>query len=98
MRKIYFKISIVFFLDDFFQREIGMCGSKENLNGNYNSIQVAKIECNKDNHCVGIQEKKGTFQPCRNGVKKPPKGRVYIHEKQVVTGMSLFIFSCLNVN
>ena len=84
------------FLDDFFQGEKGLCGRKENLLGHYNTIQVAKIECNKDNHCIGIQEINGIFQPCRDGLKKPGRGgRYYIHEKQVVTGMSLFIFSCL---
>ena len=69
-----------------------MCGSKENLLGNYNSIQVAKIECNKDNHCIGIQENIGIFQPCRNGLKKPGKDLSYIHEKQLVTGMSFMVF------
>ena len=54
-----FKISIVLFLDDFFQGEKGLCGRKENLLGHYHSIQVAKIECNKDSHCIGIQEING---------------------------------------
>ena len=56
----------------------------------YHSLNLAKLACIKDKHCMGVQDMGYTnpvaFRLCKKGFRKPHKQ--YIYEKQVAIGMN----------
>ena len=80
-----------------------MCSNEENIYGDsYYSLNLAKLACNKDSDCFGVQKLDFTntvFRLCKKGVRKPYKHNVHIYEKQLTLSMSklvsfLIIASC----
>lgn len=72
-----------------------MCSNEKNLHGMYGSLDVAKVACAKDFHCIGVQDTGCknimSFQLCKNGFMKPGRGSSCVHEKKLAPGMYLLI-------
>ena len=77
-------------LDDFFARQKGICSSEQNIYNDYfDNLKLAKLACNKDSHCIGVQQKTNGFRLCKKGLRKPDT--LYVYEKQVATGKNPFV-------
>ena len=82
-------------LDQYYPRERGSCSHEDNLHGRYSSLQDAKVECNRDIRCIGVEDhdcQNVVFHVCKNSYKKPAERRACIDEKHVVTGTIIYIF------
>ena len=88
------KCFIYSYLDNYFPKERGVCSNPGNLHGRYDSLKLAKIACNRDSHCIGVQDTKcetsGIFKICKTGFRTPAQHSC-IHEKQGFTGTCLSI-------
>ena len=89
------KCFIYSYLDNYFPKERGVCSNPDNLHGRYDSLKLAKIACNRDSHCIGVQDTKcetsGIFKICKTGFRTPAQHSC-IHEKQGFNGTCLSIF------
>ena len=72
-----------------------MCSNEENIYGDsYYSLNLAKLACNKDSHCIGVQKldfRNTVFRLCKKGVRKPYKHNVHIYEKQLALSMNKLV-------